>query len=296
MNASHEFGGNWTDRKVEFLAEYLKAYQTVLKNQSFRTSYVDAFAGTGYRTESPKSQASSIPSATDENSVYEEEATDFQKGSAVRALETPIPFDRYVFIEKKAEHIQELQKLEQQFPDLANRMFFRRGEANAELQTWCKAMQRDERAVVFLDPYGMTVEWRTIEALAQTNKVDLWILFPIGMGINRMLLRSGPPEGAWSDRITTVLGTNDWKTAFYQPAAQTSMLDPNALEKVASFDAIGAFFLNRLRTIFSDVAPNPYYLRNSKNTPLYLLCFAASNRKGAEIAVRIAKSVLAKKN
>jgi len=138
----------------------------------------------------------------DGSSIYTEETADFQKGSAVVALETERPFSKYVFIDKKADHIQELQKLQHQFPALANRMIFRRGEANAELKAWCKGVKSNERAVVFLDPYGMSVEWNTIETLASTKKVDLWILFPIGMGVNRMLLRKGPPDGAWAQRIS----------------------------------------------------------------------------------------------
>jgi len=39
---------------------------------------------------------------------------------------------------------------------------------------------------VFLDPFGASVEYKVIEAIADTNAVDLWILFPYGT-INRKL-------------------------------------------------------------------------------------------------------------
>ena len=52
------------------------------------------------------------------------------------------------------------------------------------------------------------------------------------------------------------------------------------------------YFIDRLRSIFPGVAENPLQLRNSKNVPLYLLCFAAGNAKGAPIAVEIAQNVL----
>ncbi len=41
--------------------------------------------------------------------------------------------------------------------------------------------------MVFLDPYGMQVEWSTIEALAATKAIDLWYLFPLGVGVARLL-------------------------------------------------------------------------------------------------------------
>ena len=45
------------------------------------------------------------------------------------------------------------------------------------------------------------------------------------------------------------------------------------------------------KRIFARVAPKPYVLRNSKNTPLNLFCFAAGNPKGAPTAVKIAQEI-----
>jgi three-Cys-motif partner protein len=42
----------------------------------------------------------------------------------------------------------------------------------------CDNDWRSHRAVLFLDPYGMQVEWQTIEAIAKTAAIDLWLLFP----------------------------------------------------------------------------------------------------------------------
>ena len=33
---------------------------------------------------------------------------------------------------------------------------------------------------LFLDPYGMQVEWATIESIAHTQAIDLWLLFSAG--------------------------------------------------------------------------------------------------------------------
>ena len=52
------------------------------------------------------------------------------------------------------------------------------------------------------------------------------------------------------------------------------------------------YFIDRLQSVFNGVATNPLVLRNSKNVPLYLLCFAAGNQKGAPIAVKIAQEIL----
>jgi hypothetical protein len=47
---AHRFGGDWTGAKLEVLAKYLSGYTTALKKQPFVKGYIDAFAGTGYRT------------------------------------------------------------------------------------------------------------------------------------------------------------------------------------------------------------------------------------------------------
>lgn len=44
-----QFGGDWTQAKLEAVRKYLVAYTTALKKQPFTLNYIDAFAGTGYR-------------------------------------------------------------------------------------------------------------------------------------------------------------------------------------------------------------------------------------------------------
>lgn len=149
--------------------------------------------------------------------------------------------------------------------------------------------------MVFLDPYGMQVEWKTIEAIAHTKGIDLWILCPLGQAVNRLLTKRQPPPDMWAERLTKFFGTDDWKKAFYRKSKQTTLFgSEDSLQKDADFDSIGKFFISRLETVFAKVAPNPLPLRNSKNVPIFLLCFASANPKGAPTAVKIAQNILGK--
>ena len=51
MTYQTEFGGGWTQRKLEVLRKYLQAYTKIFKRNPrasfYSISYVDAFAGTG---------------------------------------------------------------------------------------------------------------------------------------------------------------------------------------------------------------------------------------------------------
>ncbi|MFP4438963.1 MAG: hypothetical protein ACLFVO_17120 [Chloroflexaceae bacterium] len=106
-----------------------------------------------------------------------------------------------------------------------------------------------------------------------------------------LLTRQTIPPGRWSERLTALFGTDEWKAVFYATSPQLSMFDEPQLVKTATFQSIQRFFVKRLESIFPKVA-EPRPLLNSRNVPLYLLCFAASNARGAPIAVNIAQHIL----
>ncbi len=288
----HRFGGEWTTLKLKILAKYLQAYTTVLKNTPFQKLYVDAFAGTGYRDvrrdeEEDSPQSPLFPDMT------ESEPQAFLDGSARLALQVNPQFDLYIFIERSPEHCAHLESLKSEFPRLASKIDIRQGDANVKIQDLCTTEWRSKRAVLFLDPYGMQVEWTTIEAVAKTKAIDLWLLFPLGIGVNRLLTKSGDIPKSWRHRLNLLLGTEDWYDEFYKVEA-TPTLFGDDIERVvkAKMETIGRYFNNRLKGIFAGVAEDPGVLRNSANNPLYLLCFAVGNEPGKKIALKIAQHIL----
>ena len=289
----HQFGGDWTSEKLERLRKYLKAYTTIFKgNERARNLfpvYIDAFAGTGYRI--PSHPTTELDMLLPE--LAEAENQDFLKGSACIALEVEPPFREYIFIEQDTQRAQELENLKVEFPQRASAIKIVNRDANSYLKEWCASMGLLTRAVIFLDPYGMQVEWSLIEAIAHTQKIDLWILFPLGVAVNRLLTRDGPPPERWAASLTKLLGTEEWREVFYPHQKVLTLFGEESMQlKQADFEKISQFFVRRLQMIFPAVAPNPLPLMNSRNNPLYLLCFAASNPKSSSTAVRIAQHVL----
>jgi three-Cys-motif partner protein len=226
--------------------------------------------------------------------LAEKDAKEFLKGSANIALEIEPRFNHYLFIEHDPKKSSELQKLKNKFPNLADKVEIVTEDANEYLKRWCgKTDWNRFRAVVFLDPYGMQVEWSLIEAIAHTKAIDLWLLFPLGVAINRMLTRNEPPPLAWEQALTRILGTQEWKKTFYPSRKIQTLFGEEEMQvKDADFDSIGQFFATRLKTVFNSVAENPLPLRNSRNVPIYLLCFAVGNPRGAPTAIRIAQHIL----
>jgi len=287
------FGGDWTTRKLDVLADYLKGYTTALKKAPLEKWYVDAFAGTGYRNARRQDGVGAPSQNLLLPDLAETETQDLLDGSARRALLTDPPFERYVFIERRAERCAQLDALKAEFPDIASRVEIRQGDANEEIQALCSGDWRTRRAVLFLDPYGMQVEWATIEAIARTQAIDLWVLFPLGIGVNRLLTKSGQIPDSWRRRLDLLLGTEDWYDEFYRVETTSTLFDGDEERVVkASTETIGKYFNGRLEGIFAGVAAQPGVLRNSKNNPLYLLCFAVGNPRGKDIALRIANHLL----
>ena len=288
----HQFGGEWTTRKLEVLAGYLQVYTTALKKTPFQKLYIDAFAGTGYRDvrrdeEDDSSQNTLFPD------IAEPEPQLFLDGSARLALQVNPQFDQYIFIERSPDRCVHLESLKTEFPALANKIDIRQGDANAKIQELCHTDWPSKRAVLFLDPYGMQVEWKTIEAIAKTKAIDLWLLFPLGIGVNRLLTKSGDIPNSWRNRLNLLLGTEDWYDEFYKVEITPTLFGENKETLIkAKMATIGRYFNNRLKSIFVGVAEEPGVLRNSANNPLYLLCFAVGNKRGKDIALRIANHLL----
>lgn len=295
MNASqrveHSFGGPWTEKKLAVLRKYLSAYQQIFKKNPkakyYETVYIDAFAGTGDRK--PRTNDGNVR-LLDE--MRDEEAA-LKKGSARVALELPMPFDRYVFIEKRKDFIRELKGMvHEEFPALYPRCTIERGDCNLSLAHWCQEQHwSSTRAVAFLDPYRMTVEWPLIETLGRTRGVDLWVLVPVGVGVARLLTKGRMPGEVWAKRLDRFFGTPAWRTAFYQQRIEPDFFEQQVerIEKVASIQAISTFFNERLATVFPYVAPQPGRLMNSRHSLLFLLHFASHNATGLRIANDILK-------
>jgi three-Cys-motif partner protein len=183
------------------------------KRPHLKTAYIDAFAGTGYRTEKTREQMEGpmFPEFSDEGT------SEFLDGSARIALQLQPRLNKYIFIEKDENRFIELQKLYAEFRHLQDDIILVQDDSNLYLQDLCRNRNWGKhRAVLFLDPFGMQVEWNTIDAIAGTKAIDLWILFPLGVAVNRLLRKDGQINLAWQERLNIMFGSDDWYDAFYQ--------------------------------------------------------------------------------
>lgn len=270
-----EYGGDGTIEKLDAMQRYADRYTTVLKNQpkesarKFTLHYVDPFANNGSVTLSRGAFAGqTIP------------------GSVPRALEvTDKPFDRVLLIDNDAQKCRELHDLVERSGD-GSRVEVREGDANVELRKFARWIGRPEhglhRAFIFIDPYAMTVDWETLEALAVTKRCDVLMLFPL-MAVRRQLTLRKWPDREKQAALNRFLGGGYWRE-LYSELGGTITCD-------RGYRAILDLYVRLLGEIFIRVVEPGRTLGNPSSDPRFTLLFAASNENGSEVAARIAEGV-----
>ena len=147
---------------------------------------------------------------------------------------------------------------------------------------------------MFLDPYGMQVDWQTIETIAATKCIDMWYLFPTGMGIVRLTPHHGEVPEAWQARLDKMLGEPRWRDEFYIESQQAELFGDivTSRKKATDLARIQGYLLGRMKSIFAGVAGHGLPLRNTRGQCMYLLTFACGNKKGSPLPLRIAQHIL----
>lgn len=108
--------GPWAKQKLDALGRYLDFYTKVLKNQPWRTIYVDAFAGGGRAVvRSEAKHAPPGPTLFVEEDELDAEQRELIDCSPRVALDLANPFSRYVFIDSDTQRADELEALQQEY-------------------------------------------------------------------------------------------------------------------------------------------------------------------------------------
>lgn len=146
--------------------------------------------------------------------------------------------------------------------------------------------------MVYIDPCGMQVEWSSLAALKGLN-LDMWILVPTGLGVNRLLKKNGDISDSWLNRLEKFLGlTKTEITDLFYIKSPTLFEEFSHIQKEDKAIAKSAdLYAKRLKSVF-DYVSKPYELKNSSNSVMYHL-FLTSNNK---TAVKIANDIVQKYN
>jgi three-Cys-motif partner protein len=273
----NNFGGNWTKIKIEILVEYAQAYLKIMKGRNFyKLMYFDGFAGSGFIIKDKKLDV------------------DVTVGAARRIIEIsePRPFDSYYFVEKDAKNFELLEEnTKNAFPK--KKIYTVCDDCNKKLIDLSNFLRdpknKNVRTLAYVDPCGMQVEWRSIESL-RGLPIDMWILVPTGLGVNRLLKKNGKISDSWLEKLEIFLGLTreEIESKFYKKSA-TLFDEITHIEKEKdAIEKSAKLYQSRLKHVFEYVS-KPYELKNSSNSVMYHLFLTSNNKTAEKIGSEIVK-------
>lgn len=292
------WGGTWTEEKLDALEKYVNAYLTIMNAKrceyGWKLIYFDGFAGSGSRNEDGTQPVSELMSDLFKDEYIDEEELNTYKGAAERVLGIKQRgFDQYVFVDKSRISSQQLEERLTPFKKEKN-LVFKVSDANEQVTTLAQAMLKNKRlaSLVFLDPFGMQVDWASIEQLKGT-RTDLWILIPTGVIVNRLLDRKC--DLTHIDKLTSFFGKDESFLIdyFYKKRREETLFgETEIVEKVKKpIEKIAELYIEQLKTIFKHVTEKPLVLYNTRSTPIFHFACASNN----ETAIKIASQIISKK-
>jgi three-Cys-motif partner protein len=272
--------GPWAAEKLDALSRALSYYTTRLKKQShWQKLYIDAFAGPGLSEvrSTREDGAASLQLFADHSADPVEQEVVFLKGSPRVALDIATPFDRYIFIEKDATRVSELESIRSEYRG-KRAIEIRQGDANAILQDLLKGISKARhRGYIFLDAFGLQVPWATIEAIAKSGAIEVIVNFPLGMALRRMMPNSGNVPAGWQISLDTFFGSPDWRQHAYEEGFD--LLGKRTFKLADSEDRLLAWYRGRLKATFGHVS-EAQLVTNTRGGRLYYLIWAGPHEAG----------------
>lgn len=300
MNRKKSWGGKWTEEKLDAFEKYVKAYLTIMNTRrdacGWKLLYFDGFAGSGSRN--LEEEKEEVEYAAD---LFGQEVTieDFNvyQGAAERVVkiegDSVRSFDHFYFVDKNEANCKALEERLANY-ETTGKKHYMPMNANVAVKMLSGTLRKygNYKALAFLDPFGMQIDWTSIESLKDLP-VDLWILVPTGVIINRLLERKVDQEKGLThaEKLESFFGMTETeiKSFFYiEKPVQTLFGEEEIITKAEnSIRRIAQLYVKRLQDVFPYVTEDPMVLYNTHNVPIFHLVFAAKNKTAMKIAQEI---------
>ena len=264
------FGGYWTEQKINIFIKYLYAYLEIMKSRNFDLIYFDGFAGCG-----------TIDNKGNEEGLIESVAV------RVLSIDHPKRFTYYYLVEKSPAKKRELEAvIGSRFPHVLGTHVVE-ADCNAKLKGMSQFLKKNSRfrSLCFIDPFGMTVDWESIACFRDLG-IDMWLLVPTGIGVNRMLTKSGKINDAWLKKLERFLGLDQPTIMeyFYNQTKEMTLFGEEDLVKKRnnSIEKIMDLYSKQLKTVFKYVS-TPFPMKNTTGSVMYHFVLATNNKSGFSI-------------
>ena len=240
--------GIWIRQKYYYLKRYLDIFSKGMKNRwKENLTYIDLFTGPGR----------CLIEATNKE----------EDGSPLIALQ--YDFKKYIFVEESEELIEALKTRCKNSPKFS-KIEFLEGDCNSVVDKIIPQVDPVGLNLVFIDPTGIDIHYKTIERIVKEKRADLLINVQFGMDITRNFLAYKKKGN--NSKLGLFLGGNvDWD----------KLKNPQDAVKL---------YKERIKELgyqtaeFKDIT-----IKNTLNAPMYFLLFASKNPKGLHFWKEITK-------
>ena len=197
-----------TLEKLNVIQRYIDQFATAMKPtgrttgfRGFRErNYIDLFSGPGTCVVQGSNQET--------------------QGSPILALSTRYPLSNYYFVDINPDYISALKRRADALDGPASHKSYFTGDSNQEVHQIVRFIDKKLSVnLALIDGFGVECNWSTVELLASCQRMDLIILFPQGMSINRNLKQWA--ESA-SNALDAFFGTDEWRQIYRNAGGQAS--------------------------------------------------------------------------
>lgn len=212
------------------------------------------------------------------------------------AIKEPRMFDTCYFVELDKRKAKQLRDSVNQIRIAG--VFVIEEDCNKKLLDMAEFLKSDRgkkhKVLAFIDPCGMEVNWESIKVL-KGLAIDMWLLVPTGIGVNRLLMKSHKIPEEWWNKLESFYGLprNLLDSAFYNTSTINTLFGletvikkvPQALKRIESV------YTERLKEVFKYVS-RPYVMKNANKSVMFHFVLASNN----QTAIKIANDIVDKRN
>jgi three-Cys-motif partner protein len=244
--------GSWTPDKYALVRLYCQLFSTGMKKKWEQRTYIDLYAGAGLSRVKGTGK--------------------ILLGSPLIALSVDAPFDKYIFCEEDTAKLRDLEiRVRRDFP-LANAVYIS-GDCNKVATNIIAEIPRSSPScrslgLCFVDPYDLSIKFRTLANLASARRLDFLCLLALHMDAGRNYARYEKED---SQKVDQFLKAGEWRVDW-----ENAKLSG---EKFPRFLAVR--FARDLETIGH--LPTPLHMMKEmrttdRNVPLYHLALFSKHK------------------
>ena len=179
---------------------------------------------------------------------------------------------------KNASNIQSIEKIKAGiFHIERSKIAVRERDCNEQILKLADVLKKKKHAaLVFVDPFGMQINWNSIASLKNTRS-DIWILIPSGVAINRLLPRSGQIKN--KKKLETFFGMTieEVRSIFYKEETKETLFgEMDFTEKLEKpIERISELYQKQMRTVLGTCYPEATCIEEYKEQDniSFSICF-----------------------